>query len=299
VIQASTPDGSDSHQRNRRFIDGATFGAYLQNHRDGRNLSLRDIVARTKIAERHLAALERGDIRSWPGGIYRRAMVRAYAAAVGLDPETTVCDFAATFDEPPQVEASPSVESRPSPGLVTFLPRASAYLGLVLCAAIAALGWAAARPSDAASAIAGVRVEPVSTVGYRADAAPPTPSGTASPPVVANPEPPQPVTTAAPPQPPAADAAPISVEWTVRIDSEPAGAYVTVNGIGRGLTPITVRHLDPGEKRVRISKDGYRSEERQLLLTHDAPAPTVHVALEPEASPADPEAEASPADPSP
>jgi hypothetical protein len=260
VIQASTPDGSDSHQRNRKFIDGATFGAYLQNHRDGHNLSLQDIVARTKIAARHLAALERGDIRSWPGGIYRRAMVRAYAAAVGLDPEVTVSDFVETFDDtPPQVEANASVESRPLHGLVTVRPRASVYLGLVLCAAIAALGWAAARPSDAA---------------------PPTASGTAGGPAVADVEPHQPAAIVTPPQPAAADTPPISVEGAIRIVSEPAGAYVTVNGIGWGQTPITVRHLDPGEKRVRISKDGYRSAERLLLLTRAAPAPTVRVALE-------------------
>jgi hypothetical protein len=54
---------------------------------------------------------------------------------------------------------------------------------------------------------------------------------------------------------------------------------VTVNGIGWGQTPITVRHLEPGEKRVRISKDGYRSAERRLLFTHDQPM-TVRVALQ-------------------
>src|SRR5687768_17822319 len=54
-------DGSADHQRKGRFIDAATFGAYLQNRREGRHLSLHDVAAETKIAGRYLAALERGD----------------------------------------------------------------------------------------------------------------------------------------------------------------------------------------------------------------------------------------------
>jgi hypothetical protein len=48
------------------------------------------------------------------------------------------------------------------------------------------------------------------------------------------------------------------------ITSEPAGARVTVNGIGWGTTPVTIRHLTPGNKRIRVTKDGYASSERAL-----------------------------------
>jgi hypothetical protein len=41
---------------------------------------------------------------------------------------------------------------------------------------------------------------------------------------------------------------------------------VTVNGIGWGVTPVTIRHMPPGEKLVRVSKEGYASEERTLRL---------------------------------
>jgi cytoskeleton protein RodZ len=291
VIPAGTSDASGGHQRNSRFVDGATFGAFLQNHRVGRNLSLQDIAAQTKIAGRYLAALERGDIRSWPGGIYRRAMVRAYAAAIGLDPDATVRDFLDAFNEaPPEMQLDTSGESPSLRDLANVRPRASIYLGLVMCAAIVALVWAAAGPSDAAGAIADAGA-PVSTIGDRA-ALPPAASGTAGRPIarreparpaaseVADIEPDRPVATVPAPQPAASPAEPTNVEGAIRIVSEPAGAQVTVNGIGRGQTPITVRHLGPGEKRLRISKEGYRSAERRLLLTHDHPAPTVRVALQ-------------------
>lgn len=283
MSSADMSDRSAGHRSRGRFIDGATFGAFLQNHREGRNLSLHDIAAETKIAGRHLAALEQGDIRSWPGGLYRRAMVRAYATAIGLDPESTVCEFADVFnDEPAPVIPDPGVESRSVQTLLVVRPRASVYLGLGLCAAVAALAWAA-RPSDAAGAIAPVRVERVSTDGYFADAAAPTPtSGLASPLEAANIETRQALATMMPPPPAPSSESPISVEASMRILSEPAGARVTVNGIGWGQTPVTVRHLAPGEKRVRISKNGYISAERRLHVTPDNPTLAVRVSLAPE-----------------
>lgn len=46
----------------------------------------------------------------------------------------------------------------------------------------------------------------------------------------------------------------------------PAGARVTVNGIAWGVTPLTIRYLPTGDKRIRVSKDGYAAEERAVRL---------------------------------
>jgi hypothetical protein len=50
------------------------------------------------------------------------------------------------------------------------------------------------------------------------------------------------------------------------VTTQPAGARVTVNGIGWGVTPLTIHHMPPGDKRIRVSKEGYASEERVLRL---------------------------------
>ena len=71
------------------------FGAALRQARERRGVSLRQIVASTKISMVALEALERNDIARLPGGIFVRAFVRAYAAEVGLDPEQTVREFLA------------------------------------------------------------------------------------------------------------------------------------------------------------------------------------------------------------
>ena len=261
MTPAMTRDASESLARNSRFIDAATFGAYLKNHRASRHLSLHDVAAETKIAERHLAALERGDVRSWPGGFYRRAMVRAYAAAIGLNPEVTVFEFAAAFNEVPrQVEPDPIPEPPALHGLLSVRPRASVCVGLVVCAAIATLTWATTS-SDAAGAMDTNLIAPASTRADYANAPATTTSLPASPQLTPVNEPP-------------ADA-----EASMRIISEPTGALVTVNGIRWGQTPLTVRHLAPGEKRVRISKDGYTSAEKRLQLTPHNPTQTVRLML--------------------
>lgn len=61
--------------------------------------------------------------------------------------------------------------------------------------------------------------------------------------------------------------------------SDPPGANVTVNGIGWGVTPLTVRYLPFGEKRVRVTKDGYRAAEQVTRLAQERPIVTVRIAL--------------------
>jgi transcriptional regulator with XRE-family HTH domain len=78
------------------------FGPTLRQQRERRGLALADVAERTKISPHLLRSLERGDVSCWPGGIYRRAFLRAYAAAVGLPPEPTLCEFRRLFPEPGQ-----------------------------------------------------------------------------------------------------------------------------------------------------------------------------------------------------
>ena len=77
------------------------FGERLRRQRRQRDLTLTEIAASTKVGASHYAALERGDCSRWPGGVYNRAFVRAYAKAVGLDPDETAADFAECFESTP------------------------------------------------------------------------------------------------------------------------------------------------------------------------------------------------------
>lgn len=75
------------------MTERAVFGLELQRARERSGLSLDQMAACTKISASLFAGLERGDLSRWPAGIFRRAFVRSYAQAVGLDPEETVARF--------------------------------------------------------------------------------------------------------------------------------------------------------------------------------------------------------------
>jgi hypothetical protein len=67
------------------------------------------------------------------------------------------------------------------------------------------------------------------------------------------------------------------------VESDPEGAQVTVNGVGWGRTPVTIKYLPIGEKRVRLTKDGYVSIERRVQISAERPVGVLRVTLEPRA----------------
>jgi cytoskeletal protein RodZ len=63
------------------------LGPWLRNAREKRGISIRQISDQTKVGTALLEALENGDVSRWPGGIFRRAFLRSYAEAIGVDPD--------------------------------------------------------------------------------------------------------------------------------------------------------------------------------------------------------------------
>lgn len=90
------------------------FGAALRRTREESGLTLRQIADATKLTVRTLTALETNRIEQLPGGIYRRAIVRAYASEVGLDPQKTLGAFLAQHpdDVPTMAQLIPPPPSR-------------------------------------------------------------------------------------------------------------------------------------------------------------------------------------------
>ena len=76
------------------------FAAELRRARERRGLSLDALAEQTKVSATLFAGLERADLSRWPSGIFRRAFIRSYAVAVGLDPEETVARFSRLFHDP-------------------------------------------------------------------------------------------------------------------------------------------------------------------------------------------------------
>jgi transcriptional regulator with XRE-family HTH domain len=85
--------------------DPRSFGAALRRERERRGITLDTIAEQTKVSAALLEGLERGDLARWPAGIFRRAFVRGYADAVGLDSRTVLEAFLRIYPD----EGAPAV----------------------------------------------------------------------------------------------------------------------------------------------------------------------------------------------
>jgi transcriptional regulator with XRE-family HTH domain len=81
-------------------VSEETFGGRLRRERERRQIALSSISANTKISASYFEALERNELSRWPTGIFRRAFNRAYAAGIGLDPDTIAREFQERFPDP-------------------------------------------------------------------------------------------------------------------------------------------------------------------------------------------------------
>jgi transcriptional regulator with XRE-family HTH domain len=80
-----------------------SFGARLRERREQQQVALTTIAEQTKIKVSLLDALERDDVSHWPSGIFRRAFIRAYAHAIGLEPDVIVREFLELYPDPIEV----------------------------------------------------------------------------------------------------------------------------------------------------------------------------------------------------
>ena len=88
-----------------------SFGARLRRQRERKRVTLSAIAERTKIHQPLLEELERDEVSHWPSGIFRRAFIRAYAEAIGLQPDDVVREFLTVYPDP--VEAPKPVGQQP------------------------------------------------------------------------------------------------------------------------------------------------------------------------------------------
>ena len=225
------------------------FGEWLRETREARGLTLDDITRETKIPVRNLEALEHGNLSAIPA-FYQRAEVRAIARAVGVDEGLAVGRLDSAI-APVVVRPKPEVpraEPRLGPGAVAGALALCALLVTATEAGRAMLRWTTATPPPAATLAA------PAVVTFRPST--PVASLVTVPPAV----------SAAAQTAPATTDVPTTAVTALLISTEPEGAHVTVNGIGWGASPITISHLSPGEKHIRVTMEGFAATEQTLSL---------------------------------
>lgn len=88
-----------------------TLGSFLRRERERRGIALRTISEQTKVAAPLLEGLEADDLTRWPGGIFRRAFVRSYATAIGIDADDVVRRLEQQHPESDGTGAAPQTDA--------------------------------------------------------------------------------------------------------------------------------------------------------------------------------------------
>jgi transcriptional regulator with XRE-family HTH domain len=97
---AATPRASQADQ---------SLGRRLRRERERRKIALGSIAENTKISVSLFEDLEKDDASRWPSGIFRKSFIRAYAQAIGLDPDEVTREFLERFPDRNDPGATPLV----------------------------------------------------------------------------------------------------------------------------------------------------------------------------------------------
>jgi transcriptional regulator with XRE-family HTH domain len=113
-----------------------SFGRRLRRERERRQIALASIADNSKIKVSLFEELERDDASHWPSGVFRRAFIRAYAEAIGLDADETAREFLERFPDPndpnKRFAAAAVGDKASSPPLHGSAPGSAAALRLTL-----------------------------------------------------------------------------------------------------------------------------------------------------------------------
>lgn len=122
------------------------IGAALREARQRQGLTLSRVSSTTKLAVEILEKIERNQFDSLPGGLFRRGYLRAFAAAVGVEPETVVAAYRAQYEPEPETPEPPPGRSV-SPEQLRLLASAATVLLLVFGLAFGAF-WTSRSPVE-------------------------------------------------------------------------------------------------------------------------------------------------------
>ncbi len=237
--------------------EGISCGELLRRAREQRGFTLQQIAQATKLPLRHLIALERDEFATLPGGLYRRAEVRAYADAVGLERSVALARLDHALKQAPsRPRASAQPPRRPSM-LASLRRRLMMVAGVaVMTGGIAVAMWPSGSDAPHIPAVRPASAPTSPTIELSSD--------THSQPLLGRAD---------------REVAAATVESQLTVVTEPPGARVTVNGIGWGVTPVTIRYLTPGPKSVRVTLEGYVPDERLIRLDDRGGEATVRIPL--------------------
>lgn len=266
-------------------IDPKNFlavGPFLEAVRTQQNLSLAAISERTHIKASYIEAIEQMALDRLPSRAYGVGFVRAYAAALGIDPNPVIDRFKAEAGMAPAAKPAPAhdhARSNSAPGVAQEPPRLSLIAVLAVLAFMIWCALSITRPREVGAPLKldGVPLQPAADGAAVLETAAPPPPGSSAPspgPVVIEAQVVERVDPVYPPECEATAAATETVELLFTIT--PEGAVVSER-VAAATNPCFERAALNALKRWRFSPrliDGAPRPafEQQVSLRFDRPS---------------------------
>src|SRR5262249_45380460 len=95
----------------------------LASRRQKKSISLEQISQSTKIGMRALQAIEAGDFKKLPGGVYTTSYIRQYAKAIDIDESQILALYYSVMGTKPEPEIFPQPQAETGSGLMSRLLR--------------------------------------------------------------------------------------------------------------------------------------------------------------------------------
>jgi len=96
----------------RKRLAMESIASKLRTRRESLNISLEQVSSDTRISIHHLKNLESGCYADLPGGMYNRAILRAYCDELGLDKDEILQHYDDEISPQPVIDTSPPTPSR-------------------------------------------------------------------------------------------------------------------------------------------------------------------------------------------
>jgi len=145
----------------------SSFGEQLRLAREARGISLREISDQTRISTRYLEAIESGDLKRLPGGIFNRSFIKAYARYVGYDETEALEAYARTAremgDSPDDVSTTPYKSHVYTDGSGSRSPLVTLLLTILILAILSLAVYAILHWYQRRGAVEANQTAPVST----------------------------------------------------------------------------------------------------------------------------------------
>ena len=121
---ARAPDAPRYRADDTTIRSPEAFCLALKAARERRGVTIAKIAEATKVCPSHFVALERGDVRRWPKGLFRRAFFRGYVEMIGLPVAETMDEFLQLFPDDqaknPIADQAKNPIARPAPAANTL-----------------------------------------------------------------------------------------------------------------------------------------------------------------------------------